>query len=89
MGKNVKRKLTEVFELPKESVLNIPYLTMIGREEIVIENYKGIIEYNENIVRINTGIGVLVIEGRNLLLKNILIECIVITGTIISVCFTC
>jgi len=79
--------MTEVFELPKESILNIPLMTLVGREEFILENYKGIIEYTDVAVRVNTGVGVVLVEGRNLQLKNIVAECITISGTVGSICF--
>ena len=72
-------------ELPKESILNLPLITILGREELFIENYKGIIEYSDETVRISTGIGVLKIEGRGLFLKSILPESITLMGTFTAV----
>ncbi|MCI8342284.1 MAG: sporulation protein YqfC [Firmicutes bacterium] len=72
-------------ELPKETVLNLPLMTILGREELFIENYKGIIEYGDETVRISTGIGVVKIEGRGLFLKSILPESITLMGTFTSI----
>ena len=44
---------------------------MLGFEEMLIENYKGILEYEELYVRINTYIGVINITGHDFNLKNI------------------
>ena len=85
MGRGIKRTFAEAMELPKESILNLPLLTMLGREELFIENYKGIIEYSDETVRISTGIGVLKIEGRGLFLKSILPESITLMGTFTAV----
>lgn len=90
MKKNqeIKKSLAEILELPKDIILDIPKITMIGNLQIYIENHKGIIEYTNNRIRINTKSGALRIIGRNLLLKNIVLEEIVIVGEIQQVEFT-
>lgn len=85
MAKGIKRTFAEAMELPKEAVLNLPLITILGREELFIENYKGIIEYSEETVRVSTGIGVLKIDGRGLFLKSILAESITLTGTFAAI----
>ena len=35
--------IAEKFDLPKDVVLNLPKITIIGNNEIIIENHKGII----------------------------------------------
>ena len=87
LGRGVRRRVTDILELPKESMINLPLITLLGREELFIENYKGIIEYGDEVVRISTGVGVVRIEGRCLTLKSILAESITITGTFLSVCY--
>ncbi|SET41362.1 sporulation protein YqfC [Natronincola peptidivorans] len=90
MKKNqeIKKSLAEILELPKDIVLDIPKITMVGNLQIYIENHKGIIEYTNNRIRISTKSGVLRILGKNLLLKNIVLEEIVIVGEIVQVEFT-
>lgn len=83
----LRRNMTEALELPKEILLNLPLLTLIGREDITIENYKGILEYSEDVVRISTAAGVVRLKGRNFCLKQMTAECIVITGRMESLEF--
>lgn len=82
MGKGLKRNVTDALELPKEVLLNLPIVSLMGREELCIENYKGIVEYGQEKIRVNTGVGILKIEGKNLFLKQITSETITITGII-------
>ena len=79
---DIKKKIVNMFELPKEIVFNLPLINIIGSEEINIENYKGVIEYNLERIRINTSCGVLKIEGKKLLLKQITAENISVNGLI-------
>lgn len=78
----IKKTLARMLELPKEIALNLPLISMTGNEELGIENYKGVIEYTEERIRLNTSCGVLKIEGKKLLLKQITTESMVVTGYI-------
>ncbi|MDP4181976.1 MAG: sporulation protein YqfC [Bacillota bacterium] len=80
----LKERVTEVLDLPKEVVLDIPKLTMIGNTNLIIENYKGIIEYDLEKIRINTGIGIIRICGCALFIKEITSEDIMVNGKIVS-----
>lgn len=75
-------RLTEIFELPKEIVLNFPKMTLMGNRNLIIENYKGIIEYERNKIRINTAIGILRITGEFLTIKEITSEDVMVEGEI-------
>ena len=77
-----RRNMTEALELPKEILLHLPLISFIGQEEVTIENYKGILEYSEETVRIGTAAGVLRLEGQSLCLKQLSAECMVVTGRV-------
>jgi sporulation protein YqfC len=83
----LKEKVTELLELPKEVVLNIPKLIMIGNGELIIENYKGVIEYEDEKVRVNTNSGVIKIMGEKLIIREITSENIFLNGKIKSLEF--
>jgi sporulation protein YqfC len=80
--KTLKTKLSDAAELPYELVLNLPKITVIGDMQALIENHKGIVQYEDNVIRINSSIGMIKIIGRNLTIKNIMAEEIIINGSI-------
>ncbi len=84
-AKKRKGKLSNILEMPKEVYTNMPKLTVVGFEEMIIENYKSILEYEEFFVRINTHMGILNINGFNLNLEKMTNDDIKITGTIESI----
>ena len=47
-------RLERVLEIPKEISSSEPKITIIGFNEMLIENYKGILEYQEFYIRIST-----------------------------------
>lgn len=87
IDRSFKEKVTEILELPKEVVLDIPKITMIGNGSLIVENYKGIIEYGDSKIRINTGKGIIKIQGDVLFIREITSENVVIIGKISSLEF--
>lgn len=85
--KTMREKFTELLELPKELVLDIPRITIVGKGDMMIENFKGIIEYGSSRIRVNTGIGTVKITGAGLFIKEITSEDIIISGGINSLEF--
>ena len=59
-------KITSFLEMPEEIMTNKPRITILGFEELVIENYKNILEYDEIFIKVNTFIGAVNISGINL-----------------------
>ena len=51
---------------PKDVVLGVPILTLTGHYEVNIENYRGILEYTEQLIRINVRSGQIRITGKSL-----------------------
>ena len=86
MRKKVK-KLDEILEIPVELSTDIPKVTIIGFERVLIENYRGILEYQDYFVRVNTHIGILNINGFNLNLEEMTTDDLLITGKIESIDF--
>lgn len=84
MKRKNNRKVDKILELPKEVYSNIPKIIITGFEELIIENFKGILEYEEFFVRISTHIGVININGYNLNLQNMTNDDIKVTGKIES-----
>lgn len=84
MRKRSYNKIDKILEMPKEVYSDIPKITITGFDEMVIENFKGILEYEEYFVRINTHIGIININGFNLNLENMTNDDIRVTGKIES-----
>lgn len=80
--KKMKEKVSEVMGIPKEIALDYPRLTMLGKRELYIENFKAIIEYTETCIRLSTSTYLLKISGVDLEIKNISPETLEIGGEI-------
>ena len=80
-------RVDKLLELPKEVYSNEPKIIITGFDELIIENFKGILEYEEFFVRINTYIGIIDINGYNLNLENMTNDDLKVKGKIESVEF--
>ena len=85
MKKKKYRRIDKMLELPKEVYTNEPRIVITGFNEMIIENFKGILEYEEFFVRINTHIGIVSINGLGLNLENMSNDDIRVTGQIESI----
>ena len=81
----MKRRLDKILEIPEEVYSNTPKLTITGFNEIIIENYKGILEYEEFFASVSTHIGIVNINGFNINLEKMTNDDIKITGKIESI----
>ena len=71
-----------MFELPRDIMLNLPKISMIGNNQMLVENHRGVIEYTPQRIRVNFSIGVIRIQGNDMKLENIAADDIMITGEI-------
>ena len=85
--KNVKNRIDRILEVPDEIALNVPKVTILKFEQMLIENYKGILEYQDFFIRLKPNIGIINVNGFNLSLEEMTTDDIIINGKIESVDF--
>ena len=83
--KRAMSKLNRILEMPQEVYSDIPKITITGFNEMIIENFKGILEYEDYYIRINTSLGIININGYELKLENMTNDDIRVTGKIESI----
>ena len=77
--KNISR-IDRLLEIPQEIYSNVPKITITGFNEMIIENFKGILEYEDYYIRINTSLGIINVNGYELRLENMTNDDIKVTG---------
>ena len=77
-------RFNKILEIPKEAYTNEPKITITGFNEFVIENYKGILEYEDYYVKLSTYIGCININGFSLKIDKMTEDCLKIIGKIES-----
>lgn len=84
---NIKENVSNALEIPKDILLDLPRITLIGNLQVSIENHKGIIEYSNEYIRVKIKDGIIKVSGMDLIIKTIITEEIIISGKIASIDF--
>ena len=84
----IKEKMVSAMDLPKDVIQNASVITILGRNELCIENYRGIIEYTDLLIRIQTKIGQIKIIGKSLQIDYYTNDEMKVTGALSSLEFT-
>ena len=79
---NVKSNIVESLELPIDIMYGAVIITAMGRNQVLVENYKGIIEYTQEKIRLQTKTCQVTIQGKRLIVEYYTNEEMKITGYI-------
>lgn len=77
--------MVESLELPKDLMYGASIVTIIGRREVLIENYKGILEYTEDYIKIQTKNAKLTVYGKQLSIEYYTNEDMKVVGFVKSI----
>ena len=78
----VINKINSALEIPKEVYTNQPKLILTGFNELQVENYKGILEYEDYYIKLETYIGIININGIGLRLDSMTEDNLKVRGKI-------
>ena len=76
------KKAAKASKFPEDVVLGMPNVEILGHSEMRIENYRGLIEYTDQLVRVQTKIGQIRITGNHLQVDSYTNDDMKITGKI-------
>lgn len=82
---SLREKMVTNLELPKDLMLGASVLTVTGRREALITNYKGILEYKDSFIKVQTKNCRIQISGVQLAIAYYTNEEMKITGYIESI----
>lgn len=80
--RSIKQKVASLLELPGDVMLDVARLSLIGDMELLIENHRGLEEYNPSLVSFRTPHGRIAVAGENLQIGSISPDGIVVLGKI-------
>lgn len=83
--KSVKQNMVETLELPKDLMYGDSIVTITGRREVLIENYKGILEYTGEYIKIQTKNTKLTVYGKKLSIEYYTNEDMKVVGFVKSI----
>jgi sporulation protein YqfC len=75
----------DLLELPKDALLDVPRVTLIGGLQAYVENFQSVVEFSDKQLRLQLTKGQLVIKGTSLEIKRIVGDQVMIEGTIDSI----
>lgn len=88
-GGEVRQRLADIFDIPKEVALDFPKINLIGNIQLYIENHRGIIEYRADAVRVSVSFGEIEVGGEQLTVRSITRDDLHLQGFIKSIRFIC
>ena len=84
----IKEKMVSAMDLPKDVIQNASVITILGRNELCIENYRGIIEYTFTLIRVQRRAGQIRIQVKRLRIQYYTNDEMKVTGALSSLEFT-
>ena len=82
-----RENIASHLDLPRDVLLNIPKINILGDNEITIENHKGIVLFEENQIKVNSTVGLISIFGKNFEILFIGGSTLTISGKFVSVMY--
>lgn len=86
--KNVKNRKGAGLKIPvPESLSPEPHIEILSNREIMVDGCKGVAEYSENLIKLNTGELLISFIGTDMVMKSFDCDIAVITGKIAEITF--
>ena len=83
-GKGAMKRLPSLY---KEAMNHAPFLQFNSNKEVTLDGCRGILEYQKEIIRVNTGAMIIAFKGRGLNIKCLTASSLEIGGYITAVEF--
>jgi len=80
-------KLSTLFDIPPSALGGVPQIELAGNREAVVDGCKGVLEYDENVVKLATDKMTIRFEGRGLQIKVLTHDSAIVTGFITNIEF--
>ena len=71
ISKKIRNRFNEITDISEELTMGLPKISLLGNKECLIENCKGIIQYENEKIRLKTTIGEASVEGKSLHINEI------------------
>ena len=83
MRKDLWKRTLRLLDLPEDMDARVPRITVVGREQMLVENVAGVRRCTETEVLLLTGCGPLSVAGEGLLVKELGESRALITGRLL------
>ena len=78
----ISQAMGRLLALPKDVVLHLPRITLLGNVQCCVENHQGILQYTPQLVGLQAGQYRIYIEGAELVITSLTAEVIYVEGRI-------
>lgn len=85
---DLSEKLSDTLDIPYSSIPGISYIEITGNREVIVDGCKGILQYDEDVIKLNAGHLVIRFTGNDLTICSMQAEQALIKGQILSIDFT-
>ena len=86
-AKKALLRFAKSIDLPEEITMSGSHVEIIGQSNVVIENTKGILKYEDAHIKISLGKKNISVFGQNLVMKNFIDQTIIVSGKISGIEF--
>lgn len=85
---SIREKIADRVDMSRDIILDSVVIKMSGNRQLMLENYKGILEYGDRCIRIKAKPKAVKIVGSGLEIRTITDEILYITGEFSGIMFT-
>lgn len=78
----LQKAVREMIAMPKDTVLNLPRIILLGNLQCCVENHQGILQYTPGLVGLQAGAYRIYIEGQELVITSLTVDAIYVEGRI-------
>ncbi|MFO8060339.1 MAG: sporulation protein YqfC [Bacillota bacterium] len=83
----MRRSIADLFDLPKDVIMDLPRITLVGWMQLLVENHRGIVSFSSDLLVISCSGGFIRVSGRDMEISSIDHEEMLICGQIGAVEF--
>ena len=79
--------LEELLELPPGLATGMAHIDLMGNREAIVDGCRGILEYGDSVIRLNTGKSIVKFTGRELYIRSLTGTQAIVDGFILTIEF--
>ena len=81
------KAVCDIFDIPYDAAGNVPRITVLGEKEVYVENFKTLLEYKKDNIKLKCKSCVIALSGADFAIKAIKEGCILVCGKIEAIKF--
>ena len=85
---DITEKINSTLDLPDTALPGNSHIEISGNREVIVDGCKGVLQYDEDVIKLNAGRLVIKFSGSDLRIHSMQSEQALISGQIISIEFT-